>query len=160
VRATRWAPVRWVITVLISAVVFTAAWLAAENQDLDTQSAIGFAAVVATLILTPLGWWAGRAGYAQRLDEQLAPADSSELSVRTQVIVGDVPGEAVAWQGRSHLLDRLTTVTSGSRPTVVCAVTGQRGIGKTQLAAAYARHRLAEAGRWWSGSWRRPRLAC
>ncbi len=39
---------------------FTATWVVADRVGLDMQSAIGFATVVATLILTPLGFWASK----------------------------------------------------------------------------------------------------
>jgi hypothetical protein len=60
------------------------------------------------------------------------------------IVVGDIPGEAVAWQDRSGPLDRLRHLADGGRPAVVTAVTGQRGIGKTQVSAAYARQRIAQ----------------
>jgi hypothetical protein len=58
-----------------------------------------------------------------------------------RIVVGDLPGEAVAWQDRTDLLDRLAAIAGSGQAAVVCAVAGLRGIGKTQLAAAYARDR-------------------
>ena len=60
-----------------------------------------------------------------------------------QVVVGDIPAQRPGFQPRPALLAQLNRASQG--PPVV--LTGTRGAGKTQLAAAYARARLA-------GGWR------
>ena len=63
------------------------------------------------------------------------------------VVVGEVPQEPVAFQPRAGLLAGLEVAGPDGRVVVVRAVTGMRGVGKTHLAAEYARARLAEQWR-------------
>ena len=64
----------------------------------------------------------------------------------TVVVVGDVPQEPVAFQLRPGQMEALEG-QSRDRVRVVFAVTGIRGVGKTQVAASYARRRIAEGWR-------------
>ncbi|HZM66008.1 MAG TPA: tetratricopeptide repeat protein [Nakamurella sp.] len=60
-----------------------------------------------------------------------------------QVVVGTIPQQPLGYVPRDTL-GQLARVADAGRVAVVCAVTGQRGVGKTQVAAAYARQRIQD----------------
>ncbi|HEV2377793.1 MAG TPA: tetratricopeptide repeat protein, partial [Streptosporangiaceae bacterium] len=103
--------------------------------------ALAVAAVVSAAAGGPLFWWAGR----DRLNEQPS-GDGTASGGRLpadQVVVGEIPRQPPAFVERQTLA-RLAGAAGSGRVAVVCAVTGLRGVGKTHLAAAYARERIAQ----------------
>jgi tetratricopeptide (TPR) repeat protein len=79
---------------------------------------------------------------APALNEYRYP-DISSPGRKWQVVVGDIPQVPPGFQPRAGLLAELDR----GRGPVVRAVTGIQGAGKTQLAAAYARAKLAASWR-------------
>ena len=74
------------------------------------------------------------------------PLRSAPRRAEGVVVVGDVPQEPTAFQPRASLVKALDE-NSASGVSVVFAVTGTRGVGKSQVAAAYARQRIADKWR-------------
>ena len=81
------------------------------------------------------------------LAERRRDGGSRRGRIPAMVVVGDVPQEPAGFQPRADLLAELDAPGPGGRVRVVYAVTGMRGVGKTQLAAAYARARIDEEWR-------------
>ena len=86
----------------------------------------------------------------QESDDDKEPLRDKAAGGDTTLVVGDVPQEPAAFQPRPGLIAVLDW-ESGPRVSVVFAVTGIRGVGKTQVAAAYARRRIAD--RWRLVAW-------
>jgi RNA polymerase sigma factor (sigma-70 family) len=80
------------------------------------------------------------AGGTSKAQEPLPPEATDN-----HVVVGDIPMEPLGFQSRVGLLAELDRASA--RVSVIHARTGQHGLGTTQLAAAYARAKLAAGWR-------------
>ena len=82
--------------------------------------------------------------HAARAGSKTQEAPVSE-AVSHQVVEGDIPLEPPGFRPRADLLAKLDR--AGARVSVIHPVTGLQGLGATQLAAAYARAKLAAGWR-------------
>jgi len=74
---------------------------------------------------------------------RLPAPDAPGLKTEGQVVVGEIPREPPAFVSR-EAVRRLAEVAERAGIALVSAVTGLRGVGKTQVAAAYARTRVTD----------------
>jgi O-antigen/teichoic acid export membrane protein/tetratricopeptide (TPR) repeat protein len=101
-----------------------------------------------TMVLSPLTWgiarYQGVSGNVPTLpqDETIVFSPLASGAAHDQVVVGNIPRQPPGFMPRPNLLARLKQADSG-----VFVLTGMPGVGKTQLAAAYARAKLEEGWR-------------
>jgi hypothetical protein len=144
---------RWSIAVAACLAVFAGCWWVWEALGLPPSGsgrlgvALAVAAAASAAAGGPLFWWAGRdkPGGGHSGGDVAAPPGPA-----AQVVVGEIPREPSAFVERQALV-RLAEAARPGRAAVVYAVTGLRGVGKTQLAAAYARDRISQGWGWWGG---------
>src|SRR5579864_8613035 len=85
------------------------------------------------------------------IDHSVAGAGGSQSpgsppeAAADQVVVGDIPREPPGFQPRAGLLAQLDE--AGAGVSVICSPTGMPGVGTTELAAAFARAKLAAGWR-------------
>jgi len=112
------------------------------------SAAAGVIGAAATIAFGLIPLLRSRRQSAQAPDEAEGRALPASAGKDAPVVVGEIPQEPLGFQPRTDLLAELDAPSLGRTPVlVVHAVTGMRGVGKTQLAAAYARARLAEGWR-------------
>jgi hypothetical protein len=82
--------------------------------------------------------------------EQHRPASAEAATTAGQRRVWTIPARARGFTGRTEMLAELEAALRSGEPTVVQAVTGMGGIGKTTTAIEYAhRHRDEFDIAWW-----------
>jgi tetratricopeptide (TPR) repeat protein len=104
-----------------------------DNRDAQQQTRTGRDAHFGVLDLTVVRQFA------------LAAEDSSAVAASKHVVAGDIPAQLPGFQPRPSLLAQLNQVGEGQ--AVAHVMTGMAGVGKTQLAAAYARAKVAAGWR-------------
>lgn len=125
--------VRWLIATALVVVVFAVAWaISSDVYDLGKATSLEIAAVLAAAIGLPLSWWSFR---GQLMDE---PAEVAWTTWRR------LPGIPALPLRRPRDEARLDGAFQPGARTQVVVLTGPSGAGKTQLAAGYARARIAE----------------
>ena len=133
-------------TVITVAVILAAASLVFLVWSVTTRSAARLAwltsmATILAVVLSSWGMSAGMLTWAVRSRRKVSHSGVDDVRGpdNGQVVVGEIPREPAGFQQRAMLQSELTA-TGGV--TVLSAVTGARGIGKTHLAAAVARRRI------------------
>jgi hypothetical protein len=88
----------------------------------------------------------GRTGVASPAGPHAASTESDPGTARNpepQLVIGQIPHAPLGYIAR-NLVDTLADAVAVAPVAVVCVVTGLRGVGKTQLAAAYARQLIGD----------------
>src|SRR5258705_4289466 len=118
---------RWTVVIVGSVVAGALGWAAAVwPYHQDGGVAVGVAAALVTIVVTAGTKWAngdGRPPAARPPTGDDGPTAVAPLTAAgpphspgaAQVVVGDLPGQAVAWQDRVELLDRLTVMAGHGR---------------------------------------------
>ena len=108
-----------------------------QTVDGDAQQGTLTERDVDTTIRVPMVHHQHTSGPGSRAQEPLSPEAASH-----QIVVGDIPLEPPGFRSRADLLAKLDRTEA--RVLAIYPATGLLGLGTTQLAAAYARAKLAD----------------
>jgi tetratricopeptide (TPR) repeat protein len=134
---------RVLLACLVSGVLCVATGtLCVSVLGMSFSDAVGVAGIALAIVGIPLNLYAAM---SPPVPESTTAPHAAPAHRPGQLIVGDVPAEAAALQPRAALVDRLAARRRDGAAGVVTAITGLRGVGKTQLAAAYARAAVTDA---------------
>ncbi|MER6130615.1 FxSxx-COOH system tetratricopeptide repeat protein [Streptomyces sp. NPDC001815] len=126
---------RWTIVVLATLGAFGLPWITLTLADAGSDATLALASTVSAAVLSAGGW------YAARETREQPPEPRSPLLDRL-LVIGALPREPLAFQKREQLVEAVEQAMERNSVAVVCALTGGRGVGKTQLAGVYARSRI------------------
>ncbi|MDN3028365.1 FxSxx-COOH system tetratricopeptide repeat protein [Streptomyces sp. S.PB5] len=124
------------MVVVSAAGAFVLPWAALTFAGAEQDAVLAFASSASAAVLSAGGWYAAREPRSTRPEP--APVPGSEGTI----VVGPLPREPPGFQERAELLEAVDQAMEQHRVAVVCALTGGRGVGKTQLAGACARSRI------------------
>jgi tetratricopeptide (TPR) repeat protein len=168
---------RWCVAIAGSLAAFGGAWYVCQySAGLDPGTSWAIAGAILGVALAVLGWWAARepggpsraGGPAQGTvvsigrhadlsravitisrgqDDEGSPGVPPGRGTVQGAVAGDIPGLPPAFQPRGAVLALLAERQGGPGICAIYSVTGMRGVGKSQVAAACARQRIAEKWR-------------
>ncbi|WP_371525506.1 FxSxx-COOH system tetratricopeptide repeat protein [Streptomyces sp. NBC_01283] len=127
--------VRWTVVVISTLGAFAVPWAVLTAIDAGPEAALALASTASASVLSAGGWFAARGS----APASPTPGGTPMPSPDEPLIIGPLPHEPLAFQERAELFEAVEMSMESDRVTVVCALTGGRGVGKTQLAGAYAR---------------------
>ncbi|MCF2533951.1 tetratricopeptide repeat protein [Yinghuangia soli] len=124
---------RWAVASTALIALFFAIWglCRAGDAALDLDVTLALAGLGTSIASPGLVMWASRPAL---------PAPPP-LTAAQRIVLGEIPREPPGYQARTVMREQLERLDGVA---VVGAVTGARGAGKTQLAAAVARRRIAD----------------
>ncbi|MFF5001938.1 FxSxx-COOH system tetratricopeptide repeat protein [Streptomyces phaeochromogenes] len=126
---------RWTVVVLATLGAFGLPWITLTLAGAGADATLALASTVSAAVLSAGGWYAARDAREPSPEPRSALPDGP-------LVIGALPREPLAFQKREQLVEDVEQAMERNSVAVVCALTGGRGVGKTQLAGVYARSRI------------------